>query len=110
MAIPEEYKPQVLAYCREPEPEDADMMALEQAWDSAEGYLEGAGVSRPRAGTGREALWLSVMCALVLDEYDQRGAQFEAGKLQDNPAFRRKVNQLKLTEPASDSDAGSGEG
>ena len=109
MAIPEEYKPLVLAYCREPEPSDADLMALNQAWDSAEGYLEGAGVTRPRA-TGRAALWLSVMCALVLDEYDQRGAQFAENRLQDNPVFRRKLNQLKLTEPASVADAGSGEG
>ena len=38
------------------------------------------------------------MLAMVLDEYDQRGAQFDAGKLQDNPVFRRKLTQLKLSE------------
>ena len=96
MAIPEEFKTQVLAYCREPEPSDADLMALDQAWDSAEAYL---GMGRPK-DPDRAALWLSVMCALVLDEYDQRGAQFESGKLQDNAAFRRKINRLKATEPS----------
>lgn len=100
---------QVLAYCREPDPDQADLLTLNQAWDSAEAYLKGAGGTRPQAGTARESLWLSVMLALVLDEYDQRGAQFEAGKLEDNAAFRRKLNQFKLTRPVSDSDT-SGEG
>ena len=100
MAIPEEYKPQVLAYCREPEPDGEDLLVLSQAWDSAAAYLEGAGVSQPpEENTARTALWLSVMCAMVLDEYDQRGGQFTEGKLQDNPVFRRKLTQLKLTEP-----------
>ena len=57
------------------------------------------GVTRPGPeNAGRLALWLSVMLAMVLDEYDQRGAQFDAGKLQDNPVFRRKLTQLKLSE------------
>lgn len=100
MPIPEEYRAQVLAYCREPEPDEADLLALDQAWDSGAAYLEGAGAARPPAeDAARTALWLSVMCALTLDEYDQRGAQFEQGKLQDNPAFRRKLVQLKLSEP-----------
>lgn len=100
MPIPEEYKARVLAYCQEPEPDDADLLVLDQAWDSGLAYLEGAGVSQPpEENTARTALWLSVMCAVVLDEYDQRGGQFTEGKLQDNPVFRRKLNQLKLTEP-----------
>ena len=108
MAIPEEYKSRVLAYCQERAPDDWDLLVLDQAWDSAAGYLEGAGISQPpETDTARNALWLSVMCAMVLDEYDQRGAQFDQGKLQDNPAFRRKLVQLKLTEPASEADAGS---
>ena len=100
MPIPEEYKATVLAYCQEPEPDEADLLALNQAWDSAEAYLAGTGVSRPATeNAGRLSLWLGVMLPMVLDEYDQRGAQFAEGKLQDNPAFRRKLNQLKLTEP-----------
>ena len=97
MAIPEEFRGRVLANCQEPE--EADLLVLDQAWDSAESYLEGAGVTRPGPeNAGRLALWLSVMLAMVLDEYDQRGAQFDAGKLQDNPVFRRKLTQLKLSE------------
>ena len=100
MAIPEEYKAQVLPYCREPEPDAESLLVLNQAWDSSAAYLEGAGVSQPPAeNTTRRSLWLSVMCAMVLDEYDQRGAQFTESKLQDNPVFRRKLTQLKLTEP-----------
>lgn len=100
MPIPEEYKAQVLAYCREPEPDAESMLVLNQAWDSSAAYLEGAGVTQPPAeNAARTALWLSVMLPMVLDEYDQRGGQFTEDKLQDNPVFRRKLTQLKLTEP-----------
>ena len=100
MAIPEEFKAQVLAYCREPEPDAESLLVLNQAWDSSAAYLEGAGVTQPPAeNTARTALGLSVMLPMVLDEYDPRGAQFTESKLQDNPAFRRRLNQLKLTEP-----------
>ena len=84
MPIPEEYQDLVRSYCQEPEPDEADLLALNQAWDE---------------NVARTALWLGVMLPMVLDEYDQRGAQFEQGKLQDNPVFRRKLVQLKLTEP-----------
>ena len=101
MAIPEELRSTVFAYCREVE--DAEnLAAMTVAWDSAAAYLEGAGVSRPTPGSSRHALWLSVACALTLDEYDQRGAQMEGGKLQENLSFQRKLNQLKLTEPNLD--------
>lgn len=100
MPIPEEYKAQVLAYCREPEPDAESLLVLNQAWDSSAAYLEGAGVSQPPAeNTARTALWLSVMLPMVLDEYDQREAQIPERTLQDNPAFRRRLNQLKQTEP-----------
>ena len=98
MAIPEELR-LVLAYCREPAPDEEALLALDQAWDNAAAYLAEAGVSQPPAvNAARTALWLGVMLPMVLDGYDQRGAQFTEGKLQDNPVFRRKVNQLKLTE------------
>ena len=101
VAIPEELKGAVFAYCREVE--DAEnLAAMTVAWDSAAAYLEGGGVSRPTPGSSRHALWLSVACALTLDEYDQRGAQMEGGKLQENLSFQRKLNQLKLTEPNLD--------
>ncbi len=36
MAIPEEFRGRVLAYCQEREPEEVDLLVLEQAWDSGE--------------------------------------------------------------------------
>lgn len=99
MAIPEEFRSRVLAYCQEPEPEEADLLVLDQAWDSAESYLKGAGVTRPAPESTRHGLWLGVVLPLTLDAYDQREAQTEGqNKLQDNPVLRRKLTQLKLTE------------
>ena len=50
------------------------------------------------------AVWL---LALVLDAWDNRGIQTADKSFADNPAFRRRINQLKLTEPVrSDSDTG----
>lgn len=51
MSIPEEMKAQVLAYCREPEPDDADLMVLNQAWDSSKSYWRGLGYPSPRQRT-----------------------------------------------------------
>ena len=50
------------------------------------------------------------MKGLTLDGFDQRGAQFEQGKLADNPSFRRKLNQLKFASlpDVSDSDTQGG--
>ena len=99
MALTEERRAALLAYCRIEEPTAEELLTLGTLYDAAVGYLEGAGVTRPGPeNAGRLALWLSVMLAMVLDEYDQRGAQFDAGKLQDNPVFRRKLTQLKLSE------------
>ena len=121
MAIPEELKTAVFAYCREVEDEET-LPAMTVAWDAAVGYLEGAGVTRPAPESTRPArsfficpypfrqklsrdpvtchgLWLGVVLPLTLDAYDQREAQTEGqNKLQDNPVLRRKLTQLKLTE------------
>lgn len=108
MPVPEELLPDVLAYCSEEAPDEMDLRNIHRAWDTAESYLLGAGVTRPSAeNKARHAIWLSVVYALTLDEYDQRGAQLEGGKLQDNPSFRRKLNQLKQTKPVSKLDTGS---
>lgn len=98
MAIPEELKSTVFAYCREVEDTET-LAAMTVAWDSAAAYLEGAGISRPATGSARHGLWLGVALALTLDAYDQREAQTEGqSKLQDNPVLWRKLTQLKLTE------------
>ena len=98
MAIPEELKTAVFAYCREVEDEET-LPAMTVAWDAAVGYLEGAGVTRPAPESTRHGLWLGVVLPLTLDAYDQREAQTEGqNKLQDNPVLRRKLTQLKLTD------------
>ena len=63
------------------------------------GGLSGGGRGDPaRPESKRHGLWLGVMLAETLDRYDNRGGQ-AAGQLRDNPAFRRALTQLKLTEP-----------
>lgn len=96
MAIPEELLPNVLAYCQDPAPDAADLMVLNQAWDAAGAFLAGAGISEPEPDDLSRPIWLQVMCALTLDGYDQRGAQFDAGNLAENPTWQRMKNQLKF--------------
>lgn len=97
MAIPEELREAVFSYCKEEDTPDT-LGPMTAAWDGAEGYLEGAGVTRPAPESKRHGLWLGVMLAETLDRYDNRGGQ-AAGQLRDNPAHRRALTQLKLTEP-----------
>lgn len=101
MALSEEQKAVLLAYCRIDDPAQSDLLALEQGYQSAVAYLEGAGVGEPGQGTPRHAQWMELVCALTLDSFDQRGAQAEGGKLADNPVFSRKLNQLKAVCAAS---------
>ena len=96
MSVPECLLPQVQAYCQEPSPDEADLLVLHQAWDAAAAYLAGAGAAEPEQGSAGWPLWFQVMCAMVLDIYDQRGAQFDQGKLQENAAFQRMKTQLKF--------------
>ncbi len=46
MAIPEELRETVFSYCKEEDTPDT-LGPMTAAWDGAEGYLEGAGVTRP---------------------------------------------------------------
>ena len=89
----------LMAYCRLDEltAEEADL--LDSMRSTAEGYLMAAGVDEPAADDPRAAVYESVVNALVLDEWDNRGSQFAGYTVTENPAFRRKLNQLKLTVP-----------
>ena len=89
MAIPEELRETVFSYCKEEDTPDT-LGPMTVAWDGAEGYLEGAGVTRPAPESKRHGLWLGVILAETLDRYDNRGGQ-AAGQLRDNPAHRRAV-------------------
>ena len=99
MAIPEEKLAGLLAYCRIDEPDETELALLDTLYDAAVGYLDHAGVSQPQAGTPRAAQYELAINSLVLDAYDRREAT-TSGALSDNPAFRRLIVQLKLTEPA----------
>lgn len=51
MALTEERKAALLAYCRIEEPTDEELITLETLYHAAVGYLEHAGVLEPPDGT-----------------------------------------------------------
>ena len=99
MALTEERKAELLAYCKLTElANDPEVEALIPAfYEAAVGYMEGAGITEPAADTARRAQYDLCVNAMVLDAYDRRGAQTE-GSAGDNPMLRRMITQLKLTE------------
>ena len=103
MALSEERRASLLAYCRIEEPTAEELLTLEGLYDAAVGYLERAGVAEPAAGTTRRAQYDLCVNFMVLRDFDLRDAEV-SGTITDNPAFRRLLTQLKLSEPVSDSD------
>lgn len=103
MALTDERRAALAAYCRV----DEDDALLEPLYDAAVGYLDTAGVRAPKEGTPRAAQYALCINYLVLDMYDRRDVSVVGTVVTDNPAFRRLLNQLKLSEPVSDSDTGS---
>ena len=101
MALSEERRASLLAYCRIEEPTAEELLTLEGLYDAAVGYLERAGVAEPEDGTTRRAQYDLCVHSMVLRDFDQRDAQV-SGTVSDNPAFRRLLTQLKLTEPAGE--------
>lgn len=100
----EERKGALLAYCRieadELTPEEE--VLLETMYWAAVGYMSGAGVSAPPAGTPRRAQYDLCVNALTLEDWDRRGTTSdERGSytVAENRSFRNTLNQLKLTEP-----------
>lgn len=109
MALTEERRAALLAYCRIDDPSEEDNALLALLYDAAVGYLEQAGVSQPAEGTTRAAQYDLCVNYMVLDGYDRRDRTVTGSGVNGNPAFRMLLNQLKLTEPeVSDSDT-SGE-
>lgn len=99
----------LLAYCRIEEPTTEELLTLETMYDAAVGYMEGAGISQPAPGTPRAAQYDLAVNFMVLRDFDLRDATITGTIVADNPAFRRLLNQLKLTEPVSNPDT-CGEG
>lgn len=96
--LTDERRAGLLAYCRIEEPTAEELLTLETLYDAAVGYLEGAGISQPPEGTPRRAQYDLAVNFMVLRDFDLRDAEV-TGTIQDNPAFRRLITQLKLTEP-----------
>lgn len=95
-------------FCRIDDICEEDTALLEEMAAAAEAYLAGAGVNKPNEDNpGRLAMYDSIVNHMVLDDYDNRGSQTAGYTLLGNPAFRRKLNQLKLTEPVPGMGTGS---
>lgn len=107
MALSAERKERLLIYCRMDDLMPGEAVLLEGLYDDAVAYMSGAGVGAPK-DAGRLAQYELCVDALVLDAWDSRGTHIMGQGLVENPAFRRRLNQLKLTEPVSGSDTGSG--
>lgn len=105
MEIGEKRRQELYAYCHIdiPTPEDAALIGVLYA--GAVGYLSGAGVREPAEGTPRRAQYDLCVNYMVLDGYDHREMAAAASTM-DNRAFRRTLNQLKLTEPAEEAGHG----
>lgn len=108
MAMTEVQRSVLIAYCRlDPDNLDENEIALLEMLNAdAVAYLSQAGISRPPDGTPRAGQYDTLRCALVLDAYDHRDLTVP-GTLEDNPVFRRKVVQMKLTEPVPNLSTGS---
>lgn len=105
MDLTDERRAALLAYCRIDELDAGEAALLESLYGAAVAYMEQAGVSEPAEGTPRRAQYDLAVNYLVLNSYDQRDPIVTGTIVADNPAFRRVLNQLKLTEPVvSDSD------
>ena len=93
----DELKARLMTYCRIDILEDGDEGLLKDSYYSAVSYMEEAGIREPPEGTARRAKYDVCVNCLVLDEYDRRNATVSGTIFADNPAFRRKFNQLKCT-------------
>ena len=100
MALSEERRASLLAYCKLTElADDPEVQTLIPVmYEAAVAYMEGAGVNVPESGTTREALYDLCINYMVANAWDQRDTTAAATVVADNPMFRQYLNQLKLTE------------
>ena len=93
-----------MAYCRIDALEEGEEALLQGLYEAAVSYMEQAGISEPEEGTARRAQYDLCVNYLVLDGYDRRDVTITGAIVSENPAFRRMLTQLKLTEPVSNLD------
>ena len=97
-------KARLMAYCRIDALEEGEEALLQGLYEAAVSYMEQAGISEPEQGTARRAQYDLCVNYLVLDGYDRRDVTITGTIVSENPAFRRMLTQLKLTEPVSNLD------
>ena len=95
---------EIANYCKV----DADDAELPGYVAAAEGYMLSGVCSEPEEGTPRAAMFLLCIKALTLEQYDRRGLAVDQAA-SENRIVRIMINQLKMTEPVSESDAGGRE-
>ena len=107
--LTEARRAELLAYCKLTEfAEDPEVEALIGTYyGAAAAYMAQAGISEPPVGTPRRAQYDLCVNAMVLDSWDRREISV-SGTVSENPAFRRVVNQLKMTENVSNLDTSGG--
>lgn len=100
MALTEERKAALLAYCKLTElADDPEVEVLIPAfYEAAVGYMDGAGVTEPPEGTAQRAQYDLCVNAMVLDSWEHRDLKEPTSQVSENVVFRRMLNQLKLTE------------
>lgn len=110
MDLTDERRAALLAYCRIDELDAGEAALLESLYGAAVAYMEQAGVSEPAEETPRRAQYDLAVNYLVLNSYDQRETAVSGTIVSENPAFRRIMNQLKLTEPVVSESGTTGTG
>lgn len=107
--LTEARRAELLAYCKLTEfAEDLEVEALIGTYYGvAAAYMAQAGISEPPEGTPRRAQYDLCVNAMVLDSWDRREISV-SGTVSENPAFRRVMNQLKMTENVSNLDTSGG--
>ena len=107
--LSESRRASLLAYCKLTElADDPEVTALlETFYGAAVAYMAQAGVSEPQTDPFRRSQYDLCVNHLVLDSWDKREMSV-SGTVGDNPAFRRMLTQLKLTENVSNLDTTEG--
>ena len=82
-----------------------DRQDLNDFYEDAVGYLAGAGIHQPTVGVDAwAATYMRCVKMMVLDAYDRRRSVIDSVSVKENPAFRMRINQLKMQCLVSNSD------
>lgn len=82
-----------------------DRQELNDFYEDAVGYLAGAGIPQPTVGVDSwAASYMRCVKMMVLDAYDRRRSVIDSASVTENPAFRARINQMKMKCLVSNSD------